>query len=38
MYKVDTGAITPRVKQVFAAKEKTKKTPPSTPRLAKKVA
>jgi ParB family chromosome partitioning protein len=30
MYKVDSEAVTVKVKQEFAAKEKTKKTPPST--------
>jgi ParB family transcriptional regulator, chromosome partitioning protein len=38
MYKVDTDAITLKVKQEFAAKEKAKKTPPSTAKAAKKAA
>jgi ParB family transcriptional regulator, chromosome partitioning protein len=37
-YKVDTDAITLKVKQEFAAKEKAKKTPPSTTKAAKKAA
>jgi ParB family chromosome partitioning protein len=37
-YKVDTDAITVKVKQEFAAKEKAKKTPPSTTKAAKKAA
>ena len=37
-YKVDTDAITQKVKQEFAAKEKAKKTPPSTAKVAKKAA
>lgn len=38
MYKVDTDAITLKVKQEFAAKEKAKKTPPSITKAAKKAA
>jgi hypothetical protein len=38
MYKVDTDAITLKVKQEFAAKEKAKKTPQSTAKAAKKAA
>ena len=38
IYKVDTDAITLKVKQEFAAKEKAKKTPPSTAKAAKKAA
>ena len=38
IYKVDTDAITLKVKQEFAAKEKAKKTPPSTAKVAKKAA
>jgi ParB family transcriptional regulator, chromosome partitioning protein len=38
MYKVDTDAITVKVKQEFAAKEKAKKTPQSTAKTAKKAA
>jgi len=38
IYKVDTEAITLKVKQEFAAKEKTKKSPPSIAKTAKKAA
>jgi len=38
MYKVDTDAITFKVKQEFAAKEKAKKTPQLTAKVAKKAA
>jgi len=38
MYKVDTDAMTLKVKQEFAAKEKTKKTSQSTSKAAKKAA
>ena len=38
MYKVDTDAITLKVKQEFAAKEKAEKTPPPTTKAAKKAA
>jgi ParB family transcriptional regulator, chromosome partitioning protein len=38
MYKVDTDAITLKVKQEFAAKEKAKKAPPSTAKAARKAA
>lgn len=38
MYKVDTDAITLKVKQEFAAKEKAKKSLPSTTKAAKKAA
>src|SRR5580698_4676816 len=38
IYKVDTDAITLKVKQEFAAKEKAKRTPPSTAKAAKKAA
>ncbi len=37
-YKVDTDAITAKVKQEFAAKEKTKRAPQPTPKTAKKAA
>lgn len=37
-YKIDTDAITAKVKQEFAAKEKAKKTSPSAPKTAKKAA
>ena len=37
-YKVDTEAIAAKVKQECAAKEKAKKTPPPTPKTAKKAA
>jgi ParB family chromosome partitioning protein len=36
MYKVDTDAITLKVKQEFAAKEKAKKTPQPTAKAGKK--
>ena len=38
MYKVDTDAITLKVKQEFAAKEKAKKAPQSTAKTVKKAA
>jgi ParB family transcriptional regulator, chromosome partitioning protein len=38
MYKVDTDAITLKVKQEFAAKEETKKSLPSTTKAGKKAA
>jgi ParB family chromosome partitioning protein len=37
-YKVDTDAITLKVKQEFAAKEKAKKAPQSTAKTVKKAA
>jgi ParB family transcriptional regulator, chromosome partitioning protein len=38
IYKVDTDAITAKVRQEFTAKEKAKKTPPPTTKTVKKAA